>query len=243
MHVLAEPKQALAADAAVAWINAAIAMGQDDSRPALYRTLSVEFFRTGIQFVGCDGAMLFRTWVPYSDADDIEPPHWHDRPEEAVVVSDADKFALGFMKTLVSAVGDLPLPMSFTVEPAEEEEQEALGEDLQPFVLTLQALGQRLSCKLYEGAFPDWRILQLGMDDAERVDGMTLATRLFAAVGKIKGVIGIDCTFRGEDRAIEFSGAIASSAHITGLLMPMKRPESAKGRPASDDQLEHDTDG
>lgn len=94
-----------AGEGAQAWLNAAIASGQDDARPALYRTLSVEFFRSGIQFIGCDGTVLFRTWAPYSDIGDLAAPHpeYDEVPEDAVVVSDVDKFALGFMKTLLGA--------------------------------------------------------------------------------------------------------------------------------------------
>jgi hypothetical protein len=68
---------------------------------------------------------------------------------------------------------------------------------------------------------------------------MTIAPRLFKAVGQLKGVSGIDCAFRGEDRAIAFESTHASAAHVSGLLMPMRRPEKPKSRDAST-QLEHD---
>lgn len=235
-----ETRSINAAAAATAWLNAAIAVGQDEGRPALYRTLSVEFFPTGVQFVGCDGTMLFRTWAPYTDTDDVAPPLWEEAPDETVVVSDVDKFALAFMKTVLSAVGDIPFPLSIAVEAAEADEQAPLGDDLQAQVLTLQALGQRLTCRLYEGAYPNWRALQFGMDARERVEGMTLATRLFAAVGKLKGVVGIDCTFRGESQAIEFVGGSASTASVSGLLMPMRRPEKGSTSADAADQLEHE---
>jgi hypothetical protein len=231
-----------AASATLAWLNAAIASGQDDTRPALYRTLSVEFFESGVQFVGCDGTMLIRTWAPYSDRGDFDAPvpGWRERPIDSVVVSDVDKFAAGFMRTLASALSDdFPVDLLMSIDPIEDEDEPPLGDEVAAFALTLHALGQRLTCPLYEGQYPDWRSLDLGVASGERVDGMALSTRLFAAVGKLKGINGVDLTFRAEDKAIDFVG-IYGVAPVSGVLMPMKRPEPPKPSPAADaGQIEH----
>lgn len=228
-------RKVLAKVGATAWLNAAVASSQSDARPALYRTLSVEFFRTGIQFVGCDGTMLFRTWAPYSDVGDLPAPHpdTDETPEDSVVVSDVDKFALGFMRTLLSAAEDYQ-EVGFAVEPVEKPEEPALGDELTEYALTLTALGQHLSCPLYEGEYPNWRALEFGLDAAELVDGMTLATRLFRSVGKLKGVSGLDCSFRGSERAIDIRSHELSAASIRGLLMPMRRLGAEKPKVAED---------
>lgn len=227
----------------LAWLNAAIACSQDESRHAIYRTISVEFFPAGVQFVATDGHMLFRSWVRYGDIGDLpgRMPDWYERPEDHVVVMDTEKFALGFMRTLNAAVGEDDAEMTMSVDLAEGEP--ALGEEVSEYVLTLQALGQRLSCKLYDGAFPDWRGLNLGIDPAERLDGLTLAPKLFAAVGKIKGARGVALTFRGEEKAIEFD--CGEILNVRGMLMPMRREkeERPKHRPESgEEQLEHETE-
>jgi hypothetical protein len=228
-----------AGEGAQAWLNASIASGQDDSRPPLYRTLSVEFFRRGIQFVGCDGTVLFRTWAPYSDIGDLPAPHpeYDETPEDSVVVSDVDKFALGFMKTLLSALDDVPWELSISVEEREDEKEPALGNALRGHVLVLHALGQRLTCKLYDGPFPDWRRLQFGLDKAELVDGLTVSPRIFSAAGKLKGVVGVDCSFHGDGKAIEIR-TTEPSASVRGLLMPMRRTRSEAERRGSE-QTEH----
>jgi hypothetical protein len=242
--VMAEPRTMWAADAAQAWVNAAIACSQEESRVSLYRTLSVEFFRAGVQFVGCDGTMLFRTWAPFRDNGDLPAnmPDWDATPLDSVVVMDSEKFALGFMKTLASACsGEIPVPLEVSIEPFETEEEPALGEEVKAYVLTLHALGQRMSLRLYDGQYPDWRNLKLGVDMAERVEGMTISARLFKAVGQLKGVNGIDLTFQGEDRAIRFRGGPEDDPIVTGVLMPMRRfdkPEKAE-KPDDDSQLEH----
>lgn len=210
-----------------AWLNAAIAASQEEVRGPLYRTLSIEFFPTGVQFVGCDGTMLFRTWAPYADIGDLPAPHpeWDEAPEDTVVVSDVDKFAVGFMRTLSSALPDYEVELAIAVEPAEEEAEPPLGEELRTYLLTLAALGQRLSCKLYDGPYPDWRRAQFGLDPAERVDGMRLATRLFRSVGKLIGIAGVDCSFRGDEKAIEISSTSEFGPSLRGILMPMRRLE------------------
>ena len=240
-----EQRMVVAWDGATAWYNAFIASAQDEERGVLYRTLSVEFFKGGVQFIGCDGHMFFRTWAPYSDAGDlpIQPPEWGDQPLDAVVVMDRDKFALGFMRTLLSALRgtEIPADMTLTIEEADEEDEPALGEELTPYVLTFEALGQRLSCPLYEDRYPDWRKLDLGIEDAERIDKLIVGTKLFKAVGKLREVSGVDLSFQGEDRAVHFKGT-SPNAPVSGLLMPMRRMEEPKPE-ADADQLDHGDGG
>lgn len=229
-----------AGHAAVAWINAMIAASSEVTRRQLYRTLSVEFFDTGVQFVGCDGHMLFRTWVPLSDAGDLDKPipEFFEVPNDSVVVMDTDKFAVAFMRALDAActkeMGHAEL--TFSVDPVSGE-QPALGEEVSDYVLTVHALGQQISCKLYDGQYPNWRGLEYGVAPTELVEGMILGTRLFAAVGKLKGVSGIECEFTGENRAIKITGK--GLIELRGLLMPMKREQEKKPAAAADSS-QHD---
>lgn len=218
------PRKIRADVGATAWLNAAIASSNDDARPALYRTLAVEFFARGIQFIGCNGHALFRTWAPYSDNGDLPAPHPEpdEPPDDQIVVSDVDKFALGFMRTLLSACEEYD-DLEVGVEKAEETGEPALGEALTEYVLTLRAHGQTFAARIYEGEYPNWRALSFGLDDFERVDGMKIGTRLFGFVGKLKGVAGVDCAFRGEDQAIEIRSTHDGLPSVRGLLMPMRR--------------------
>lgn len=239
-----DPRKVRASVGATAWLNAAIASSNDKDRKVLYRTLSVEFYRTGIQFIGCDGHALFRTWAPYVDIGDLGSPHptFFEMPEDQVIVADPDKFALGFMGTLLSACTDTVEALTIAIEHAEDEDEPALGEDLSRYVLTLHAVGQRLSCPLFEGTYPDWRRLAFGVTEDERVEGITLAPKLFKAVGKLKGVSGVDCTFRGEQKAIAISSTGDGDVSLRGLLMPMLRPKKERPEPVEegDAQLSHD---
>lgn len=239
-------RKVFAHDGALAWLNAAVACGQNKERPVLFRTVRIEFFKSGVQFIGCDGTMLFRTWAPYSDIGDLPAPMPEPEkdPVDAVTVKDSDQFALSFMKTLLGATAGENariLELVFSIDRVDAE-QPALGAEVAKYALTLTALGQRLSCELYDGQFPAWRALQLGLKSDEVVEGMTLAPKMFKAVGKLRGVVGVDCTFLGEKKAIEVR-AVHGSVPFAGLLMPMHRPtdrqKPEEPEEDDDDQLEH----
>lgn len=218
------------------WLNAFIATSQDSERPALYRTLSVEFFPLGVQFVGCDGTMLFRTWVPIASVDEVPMPLLEEDPDRSVVVMDVEKFALGFVRTLTTTAGqeeNAHALAELSVEPAPPPVEPALGDLLETDVLVIKAFGQRLSCRLYDGQFPNWRGLNFGLDAAEQVEGMTLAVRLFASVGKLRGMLGVDCEFHGDQRSIVIHGT-GVFAEVRGLLMPMRRASERKGKADAD---------
>ena len=55
-----------ARETAIAWLNAFFACSQDDERPTLYRTVSIELFRTGVQFVSTNGHAFTTTIQPPS---------------------------------------------------------------------------------------------------------------------------------------------------------------------------------
>lgn len=234
--LLAHPTITLNASATTtAWINAFLAAGQSEDRPVLYRTLSVEFFKEGVHFVACDGALLFRTWVPKVDAD---WPEDYEHPEHCVVVMDGEHFALGFVRTLLSATKDFEVAeIALSIEPAPEAEGEVpLGAELSKDVLTLRALGQQLHCRLYEAPYADWRNLKFGLEQGERVDGMKVATRMFAALGKLKNIGAIDCTFTGGEKQIILTG----ERNFRGLMMPMQRPKKDAPPPADEEDEQTD---
>jgi hypothetical protein len=212
-----------AGTAATAWLNAFLATGADENRPLLNRTMSVEFFRGGVQFIATDGTILLRTWVPSVEGDN-ENKVWPDiaeDPDARVVVMDPDKFALAFIRALLAASKDSEYaPLTMTVEAAPSKEP-ALGEEFSKEMLTLSAFGQQMHCRLCDGVYPNWRKLQFGLDRAERVDGMTISPRLFAIVGKLREVNRVDCEFSGSDRQIAITAT--GSIVVRGLLMPMRR--------------------
>lgn len=217
--------------AATAWINAFLATSQDEDRFVLYRTLGLEFFDDGIQLIGCDGTALFRAWVPtVGDHTAAKWPALSMAPERAVVVMDPDGFGLGFMKALLRVTNDEAHEFEelvITTAPADDEAEVPLGAEFMTERVTLRACGQRIDLRLFDGAYPNWRQLRLGIEEVERVDGLTVAPRLFQMVGKLKGVGAVDLEFYGDSRHIGFTAR--GECEVRGLIMPMRRPVEPAG--------------
>lgn len=218
---------------AIGWLNAFLAAGSDEQRPAINRTLALEWFEGGVQFICTDGTALFRSWVPAvpdsSDASEAEWPVVAEAPIRTVVIMDADGFAVSFMRTLLSVTNDEGHEFDeLTVTSAmhDDEADLALGPEFMGERLTLRACGQRIDLKLYEGPFPDWRRARLGIDNAERVEGLTLAPRLLALVGKLKGASRVDMEFYGDKNHVAF--VARGDSETRGLLMPMRRMDVEK---------------
>jgi hypothetical protein len=225
-HLLTLP----AVSTATAWLNAFLATGHNEERPALCRTLSLEFFDFGLQLIGCDGTILFRSWVVEDGHDGAQWPDIAEVMQRSATVMDPDGFGVAFMRTLLTAANASEHPelvqVSFDLEHGEIDDTPPLGNEFLPKFLVLRAQGQRLDLRLYEGQFPEWRKLKFGLDDAERVDGMKIALRMFKAVAKLKGVFALDLEFHGTDRQIVFRGY--GDCAVEGLIMPMRRDEERK---------------
>ena len=229
-----------AASAATAWLNAFLATGQNEERPALCRTLSLEFHDNGLQLIGCDGTILFRSWVVEDGHDGRAWPDIAEVPRREVVVMDRDGFGVAFMRTLLSAANAAAAPelveVSFDLEYPELEELPSLGDEFRPKHLVMRAQGQRLDLRLYDGEYPVWRKLKFGLEDAERVDGMKIALRMFKTVAKLKGVFALDLEFHGGNRQIVFRGY--GDCAMEGLIMPMRRDEERKPKNTEEETTE-----
>jgi hypothetical protein len=222
--------QVRARAAAIAWINAFIAASQEIERRALYRSLSLEFFDAGVQLIGCDGTAVFRAWVPGIEHSDAAWPLIEEVPDRAIVVMDPDGSGLGFVRALLRVTaeeGHEFEPLTISTGTADDEASLSLGEEFMTERLTLRACGQRIDLRLYDGAYPDWRQLRLGVEDIERVDGLTVATRLFGMVSKLKGTGAVDLQFYGEKRHIMFTAR--GETEVRGLIMPMRRRAAEEG--------------
>lgn len=212
--------------AALAWLNAFLAASTDDNRAVLFRSLSLEIFDSGVQFIGCDGTALFRSWVPSIAKDGAPWPGVDEEPDRSIVVMDPDRFGLGFMRALLRVTaedGHEFEELSLTTAESDEEATLALGSDFMTQRLILRAFGQRIDLRLFDGSYPNWRALNLGIDPADRVKTLTIAPRMFALIGKLKNVRAVDLEFHGENKYVEFEapGEVA----VRGFVMPMRKED------------------
>lgn len=220
--------------ASIAWQNAALAMGDMKERPTLYKNISLELYEgRGMQLVATDGTILLRTWVPTHDGNGKWP---NRRPDRSIIVMDRDGFALGFMKTLQRAAKeDTYEPLIVAIEPKDEDGQQPLAPEFAPYVLRLTACGQQITLSLMQETYPDWRQLNLGIAPDERIEGLTIAPRMFATLGKIKTASKIDVQFFGETKKIGIAAFAGHAVIAEGIMMPMRRDDAEKPRRARDD--------
>ncbi|MGV3707973.1 MAG: hypothetical protein ACO1Q7_03965 [Gemmatimonas sp.] len=216
--------------AALAWLNAFLATGQNEDRPLLYRTLAIEFFDAGVQFIGCDGTAIFRAFVPRAPHDEepgYKEPEWPilaEAPERSIIVMDSDSFAIGFMRTLLRVTNEdfnAHQLLHISTSPIDEGAELSLGEEFLKDRLTLRSCGQRIDLPLFEDKYPNWREAKLGLDAAEHVEGLTIAPRIMAMTGRIKGARAIDLEFYGDSKHVTFTAR--GDCEVRGLLMPMRR--------------------
>lgn len=216
--------------AATSWINVFQATGDDKERAALFKTLLLEFFDhpdlgTAVQMIATNGIALVRAYVAPNPRDPWVADT--ERPDYTVIVHDVEGFALAFMKGVANATKENPAEqMTLTVEPYDDGASIALGPEFQDERLVVRACGQRLDCKLVRDAFPGWRHLKFGVDEAERVDEFRMAPKQFALLGKLKesGALDLDV---GE-RRLFFSTMKDAELRLRGILMPMMKPRRAK---------------
>jgi hypothetical protein len=212
-----------------AWLNAFLATGDEENRPVLNRTLCLEFFAGGVQLIACDGTALFRSWVPLVADDKSESavndwPVTAELPDRSIVIMDTEGFGLAFMRSLLRVTADEERQfelLAISTAPADDGATLALGEEFATERLTLRACGQRIDLRLYDGPYVNWRNARLGMDDVERVDGLTIGTHVFQLVGKLKAVNAVDLEFYGDRKHVVF--AARGVTEVRGLLMPMRR--------------------
>lgn len=208
--------------AALGWLNAFLAASTEEDRPVLYRTLSVEWFDDGLQFIATNGHALFRAWVPVQVG--APWPRMDTTPDCRAIVRDTDQFGLAFMRTLLAVTnGDEGIAVECTVALEYADELPALGEDLSRKRLIITAAGQRLELNVYEAEYPNWRALRLGIDDVVRVDGLVIGPKMFQMVGKLKGVNRVALDFHGVTRAVAFEAT--GESDVRGFIMPMRDDE------------------
>lgn len=206
---------------AFAWLNAFLATSSDETRPALFKTLSLEFFDNGIQFIGCDGTVLFRSW---SSTEGDGWPDISEAPRRSIVVMDPEGFGLGFVKLLLHVTNDKERAyeqLTMNTAPNDESATLALGQEFMTERLILRACGQRLDLMLFDGPYPDWRRVRLGVEAVERVDSLTVSTRNLGLIGRLKAVDAVDMEFYGDKKHIAFTAK--GESEVRGLLMPMMR--------------------
>jgi hypothetical protein len=181
-----------------AWRNAALASGDDPTHPTLYRTVLVEWFSGGLQFVATDGHVLIVSWAS-DDRDDTDPaaPERDEAPLGSIVAIAADRLMVDFCKhraaevkawrrDLDEGVDPEPVDVTFSLgtinEPDTAQQRLDIGDRR---ALIISADNERIALPLYEGDYPSWRSILTGYKPTPRAEVKATAGVL-ARLGQLR---------------------------------------------------------
>lgn len=221
------------------WRSVAIASGSDKHQPALDHAVFIEQYSHGVRLVATDSTVLLHTWCPTAAAEEeglIAPPDWDEVPLVTAVALDPHGRAKSFLAHAQQLAGDdnagmieVSLDLGVIVE---EREPRLAGLDPTWCVLEMRKR-ERLQLRLFEGEWPKWRALYLGVvPQATSLVALNLevAERL-AKLAKIHGTTRLGYHFAGP-LAMAKVELIESIPEIHGLVMPC-RWDLANNQPAA----------
>lgn len=210
-----------------AWLSVAEASSKDKERPALNRTVCVEFFSDGVRLVATDSYMLLTAWVPCLEKTDppADAPLLDEVPFETIVAIDEDGRAKGlfaYLLALTEGKGHPEILVKLATGPSPET---SLGmfDGMVGDCLTIAAEDREaLLLGVYDGSFPTWRpyvsqfkggktpVLALNPDLLGRVVKMA----------KVNNAGHVNWYFGGSLGPARIE--VAGEPMITGLVMPVR---------------------
>ncbi|MEM7322542.1 MAG: hypothetical protein AAF531_05590 [Actinomycetota bacterium] len=151
---------------APAWLNASIAASEDDeNQPALYRSVSVEWFQQGVQLISTDSTLLIGAWVPSSEDIDTARPDIDEAPIASYVVRDTNKRMASLMKfahgeARAAEKDGTPAPqLTLSVRSMEADDTPTLSPAFDRLMLVAETDRERLALPVFEAEFANWRSL------------------------------------------------------------------------------------
>ena len=225
-------------DLARSWASVALAQGDDDARPVLYRTTLIEIFEEGIRLVSTDSYLLLKSWIPNSQHPDAPEPLIEEVPMDVAICRDLDHRVLALMKYVQKITKedgtDTPILMEFGVGESSASENTLEGMAASTVHLRIvNTYDESIETPVFEGAFPNWRPLWVSHQwaPASTVGFGAGGILRLGALSKLwdKSVIRFELGGDVGVARIEIEGP--SYVNVTGLVMPTGlrgAPESAE---------------
>lgn len=229
------------------WASVALAQGEDDARPVLYRTTLIESFPTGIRLLSTDSAVLLKAWVANTDHPNEPEPLIEELPADVAICRDLDHRVLGLMKyaqKITKGDGiDTPVTMEFEVgTPTDESARNTLEGFAASSVhfRIVEQYDESIETPVFEGEFPNWRPLWhkhkweaastigFGPNGILRLGGLSKLWDKAVIQFELGGSVGV--------AKIRIEGP--SDVNVTGLVMPTGRPEETVTVPPSEEGIE-----
>lgn len=225
-----------AADLAQAWRAVAVAMGDDEARPMLHRTVLVEVHGgQGVRLVATDGYILARAWVPTageiarSGFDAWRGPDLDEVPDECWIVCDPERRLVGLMNHAAKVArrkGAVPEDHHIRLGRGgviTEAGQLPGLEKLPPATVKFDDT-ETLLCPVMDAEYPTWRVL--GAHGAGSVGAVLFdpdVVKRVAAIGKTIGG-AMRWTFGADQHSsVAFvAGVYGEPLEVVGIWMPVR---------------------
>lgn len=231
MYPVTVPARPLAA----AWSNVFLATGDDDHKPAFYKTMCVEVHGPGeVRLVATDTHLLLQSWV---SADDVPDPGIDNRPDDdrLLLVADPDGLAKAFMGHLLKATqgdGDQQWrEVTLRLGSLEDPARPTLMPELDRQGLTLITDDLRVQLPVLEHPFPSWWALWPSPGRRAPAGRCAYNPDLLARFSKFKDSLG--------KLALTFTTAIGptvveidANPPVSGFLMPIRDEQTEAAPPA-----------
>lgn len=214
---------------ATAWLNTWLSTGDDEARPALYRTVLCEVFTSPrcLQLVATDSYTLFGSTAACSGHEDDSAPTLDELPDRAIVVMDHDARVQVLMRWLLAdckhaAKNGLMEPtVHVALRSAEVPSTPTLDPSMGRQQLVITTDRERLTLDVFDGGYPAWRPLLLP-HKPKSTEGIAFSPRLLARLGKIRTVDAepIEFTMAGPIGLSVFT--VRTEPPVFGGIMPVR---------------------
>lgn len=223
-----------------AWLAVfAAAATQKLAHPALYKTIGIEEYPTGVRLVATDRVVILTAWVPDLEYHYDSPPAFEEAPDRTIVASDRDgrgRGLLGYVLALATrdtppeeyAPGQVEVKVDFDVKmpPGSTPVAQATLEGMDPTYTVLSVPDvEKVYLEVYPGTFPDWRPIVAG-HTARTTKQVRLHPEIAERLGKVrKHAAGpIEWVFGGKDK-VALIAFPESDPHVHGAVMPFTGPD------------------
>lgn len=223
-----------------AWLATfAAAATNRGAHPALYKTIGIEEYPTGIRLVATDRVMLLTAWVPDIEYHYDGPPAFEEAPDRVIVAVDTDgrgRGLLGYVLALATrdtpvdeyTPGQVEVRIDFDVQmpPGSAPVAQATLEGMDPTYTVLSVPDvEKVYLEVYAGTFADWRPVMAG-HTPKTTKKVRIHPEIAERLGKVrKHAAGpIEWSFGGPGNAALVAFP-ESDPHVHGAVMPMRDTE------------------
>lgn len=151
MSILDTPLTLDALDFARAWLNVAVAAGENPDETSLYRTVALELYPDGVRLVATDRYLLLHASIGAPPVDVL--------PVETIVARDLDRRGRALLAWLyrIAHTSDEPRTVRLGLRDLDDPNTPTLGPDLVPRALTIDTGRDLCALPILDTAWTVWR--------------------------------------------------------------------------------------